>query len=245
MMAVNWSFFPVYEDICYQTAIFLWFGLALLLYQALFTFFSFCSNFHVVNALIVQVAKENADVIIMDDNFATILNVAKWGRAVYINIQKFVQFQLTVNVVALVINFVSACISGVLFYEASFFQTCIIVVMIRHHHHHYLTSAQLSGSAPLTAVQLLWVNMIMDTLGALALATEPPNNALMKRPPVPRGASFITKTMWRNIIGQSIYQLIVLGVLQFDGKQLLKLTGSDATSVLNTVIFNSFVFCQV
>ncbi|XWS56300.1 hypothetical protein CRYUN_Cryun09bG0074100 [Craigia yunnanensis] len=159
-----------------------------------------------------EVAKENADVIIMDDNFATIVNVAKWGRAVYINIQKFVQFQLTVNVVALVINFVSACISG---------------------------------SAPLTAVQLLWVNMIMDTLGALALATEPPNDALMKRPPVPRGATFITKTMWRNIIGQSIYQIIVLGVLNFDGKQLLRLTGSDATSVLNTVIFNSFVFCQV
>lgn len=60
----------------------------------------------------VQVAKENADVIIMDDNFSTIVNVAKWGRAVYINIQKFVQFQLTVNVVALVLNFVSACLSG-------------------------------------------------------------------------------------------------------------------------------------
>lgn len=59
-----------------------------------------------------QVAKENADVIIMDDNFATIVNVARWGRAVYINIQKFVQFQLTVNVVALIINFVSACITG-------------------------------------------------------------------------------------------------------------------------------------
>lgn len=62
----------------------------------------------------LQVAKENADVIILDDNFSTIVNVAKWGRAVYINIQKFVQFQLTVNVVALVINFVSACISGLL-----------------------------------------------------------------------------------------------------------------------------------
>lgn len=60
----------------------------------------------------LQVAKENADVIIMDDNFATIQNVARWGRAVYINIQKFVQFQLTVNIVALMLNFVSACISG-------------------------------------------------------------------------------------------------------------------------------------
>lgn len=159
-----------------------------------------------------EVAKENADVVIMDDNFTTIIKVARWGRSVYVNIQKFVQFQLTVNIVALVINFVSACITG---------------------------------SAPLTAVQLLWVNMIMDTLGALALATEPPNDELMKRPPVGRDAHFITNIMWRNIIGHSIYQLVVLGVLQFDGKQLLNLTGPNATKTLNTFIFNTFVFCQV
>lgn len=59
-----------------------------------------------------QVAKENADVIVMDDNFSTIINVVKWGRAVYTNIQKFVQFQLTVNVVALMVNFFSAVITG-------------------------------------------------------------------------------------------------------------------------------------
>ncbi|CAL5330671.1 unnamed protein product [Camellia sinensis] len=159
-----------------------------------------------------EVAKENADVVIMDDNFKTIVNVAKWGRSVYINIQKFVQFQLTVNIVALMINFISACISG---------------------------------SAPLTAVQLLWVNMIMDTLGALALATEPPNDDLMKRPPIGRNVTFITKVMWRNIIGQSIYQLAVLTVFKFDGKRLLKLNGSDANSILDTFIFNTFVFCQV
>lgn len=60
----------------------------------------------------LQVAKENADVIIMDDNFTSIVNVARWGRSVYINIQKFVQFQLTVNIVALMLNFISACVSG-------------------------------------------------------------------------------------------------------------------------------------
>nr|KYP67978.1 Putative calcium-transporting ATPase 11, plasma membrane-type [Cajanus cajan] len=159
-----------------------------------------------------EVAKENADVIVLDDNFTTIVNVTRWGRAVYINIQKFVQFQLTVNVVALMLNFVSACVSG---------------------------------SAPLTAVQMLWVNMIMDTLGALALATEPPHDGLMKRPPIGRNAKFITRIMWRNIIGQSIYQIIVLLVLKFRGEQILKLNGPDATIVLNTVIFNTFVFCQV
>ncbi|KAJ1274113.1 hypothetical protein BS78_05G037800 [Paspalum vaginatum] len=159
-----------------------------------------------------EVAKESADVIVLDDNFTTIINVARWGRAVYINIQKFVQFQLTVNIVALVINFVSACITG---------------------------------SAPLTAVQLLWVNMIMDTLGALALATEPPNDDMMKRPPVGRRESFITMVMWRNIIGQSLYQLVVLGTLMFGGEQLLNIKGADSKSVINTLIFNSFVFCQV
>ncbi|XP_051138879.1 putative calcium-transporting ATPase 11, plasma membrane-type isoform X2 [Andrographis paniculata] len=159
-----------------------------------------------------EVAKESADVIVLDDNFATIVNVAKWGRSVYINIQKFVQFQLTVNIVALMINFISACASG---------------------------------SAPLTAVQLLWVNLIMDTLGALALATEPPHEGLMQRPPVARTESFITRTMWRNIIGQSVYQLAVLLVLNFLGEQLLELSGSDAKMVKNTFIFNTFVFCQV
>jgi len=85
----------------------------------------------------------------------------------------------------------------------------------------------------------------MDTLGALALATEPPNDGLMQRLPVRRTTDFITKSMWRNIFGQSIYQLTVLAVLTFDGKRLLRINGSDSTIVLNTLIFNSFVFCQV
>uniref|UniRef100_A0A5B6ZZF1 Calcium-transporting ATPase n=1 Tax=Davidia involucrata TaxID=16924 RepID=A0A5B6ZZF1_DAVIN len=159
-----------------------------------------------------EVAKESADVIILDDNFSTIVTVAKWGRSVYVNIQKFVQFQLTVNVVALIVNFSSAC---------------------------------LTGSAPLTAVQLLWVNMIMDTLGALALATEPPNDDLMKRLPVGRRGNFISNVMWRNILGQSLYQFIVIWFLQAKGKAIFHLEGADSDLILNTLIFNSFVFCQV
>ncbi|XP_066383942.1 calcium-transporting ATPase 10, plasma membrane-type-like isoform X3 [Miscanthus floridulus] len=159
-----------------------------------------------------EVAKESADVIILDDNFSTIVTVAKWGRSVYINIQKFVQFQLTVNVVALVVNFSSAC---------------------------------LTGSAPLTAVQLLWVNMIMDTLGALALATEPPNNELMKRTPVGRKGNFISNIMWRNILGQAFYQFLVIWYLQTEGKWLFGIKGDNSDLVLNTLIFNCFVFCQV
>jgi Ca2+-transporting ATPase len=159
-----------------------------------------------------EVAKESADVIILDDNFSTIVTVAKWGRSVYINIQKFVQFQLTVNVVALIVNFSSAC---------------------------------LTGSAPLTAVQLLWVNMIMDTLGALALATEPPNDSLMKRTPVGRTGNFITNVMWRNILGQALYQFIIIWILQAKGKSIFELDGPDSDLILNTLIFNTFVFCQV
>lgn len=102
-----------------------------------------------------------------------------------------------------------------------------------------------SGSAPLTAVQMLWVNLIMDTLGALALATEPPHDGLMRRPPVGRNTNFITGIMWRNIIGQSIYQITVLLVLNFCGMPLLNITGPKASSTLKTFIFNSFVFCQV
>ncbi|XP_073126842.1 calcium-transporting ATPase 1-like [Henckelia pumila] len=159
-----------------------------------------------------EVAKESADVIILDDNFSTIVTVAKWGRSVYINIQKFVQFQLTVNVVALIVNFSSAC---------------------------------LTGSAPLSAVQLLWVNMIMDTLGALALATEPPNDDLMRRQPVGRKGNFISNVMWRNILGQSIYQFVVIWYLQTSGKSVFYLDGENSDIILNTLIFNSFVFCQV
>nr|XP_043634391.1 calcium-transporting ATPase 2, plasma membrane-type-like [Erigeron canadensis] len=159
-----------------------------------------------------EVAKESADVIILDDNFSTIVTVAKWGRSVYINIQKFVQFQLTVNVVALIVNFTSAC---------------------------------LTGSAPLTAVQLLWVNMIMDTLGALALATEPPNDELMKRSPVGRTGNFISNAMWRNILGQSLYQFTVIWLLQSKGKSFFGLHGNDSDLILNTLIFNAFVFCQL
>ena len=94
-----------------------------------------------------------------------------------------------------------------------------------------------TGEAPLTAVQLLWVNLIMDTLGALALATEPPYDALMERPPVGRKGSFITNVMWRNIVGQAIYQLIFLWVLQFAGIKLLQL-GGDKENLFNDGALN-------
>jgi hypothetical protein len=93
-----------------------------------------------------QVAKEAADIVIMDDNFSSIVKSVLWGRSVFNSIRKFLQFQLTVNFVALVVAFVGALVGG---------------------------------RIPLNVLQLLWVNLIMDTMGALALATEEPNPALL------------------------------------------------------------------
>ena len=134
-----------------------------------------------------EVAKESSDIVILDDNFSSVVTVLRWGRCVYTNIQKFIQFQLTVNVAALVINFVAAVSSG---------------------------------KVPLSAVQLLWVNLIMDTLGALALATEQPTNDLMNMPPVGRVDPLITRVMWRNLISQAVYQVLVLLILQFKGRSI-------------------------
>ncbi|KAL7168511.1 hypothetical protein ACSBR2_038863 [Camellia fascicularis] len=162
-----------------------------------------------------EVAKESSDIIILDDDFASVVKVVRWGRSVYANIQKFIQFQLTVNVAALVINVVAAVSSG---------------------------------DVPLTAVQLLWVNLIMDTLGALALATEPPTDHLMHRPPVGRREPLITNIMWRNILIQALYQVTVLLILNFGGRSILHLKNENifhATEVKNTLIFNAFVLCQV
>ncbi|KAM3740935.1 hypothetical protein ACB098_08G136800 [Castanea mollissima] len=155
-----------------------------------------------------EVAKESSDIVILDDNFASVVTVLRWGRCVYNNIQKFIQFQLTVNVAALVINFVAAVSAG---------------------------------KVPLTAVQLLWVNLIMDTLGALALATEKPTEELMTKPPVGRTEPLITNIMWRNLLAQALYQIIILLTLQFKGESIFGVT----EKVNDTLIFNTFVICQV
>jgi magnesium-transporting ATPase (P-type) len=123
----------------------------------------------------------------LDDRFSSIVNSIKWGRGVYDNIRKFLQFQLTVNIVALMLVFIGAC--------AGFGQ-------------------------PLNAVMMLWVNLVMDTFGALALGTEIPTNKLLERKPYRRDASLISRPMWRNIFVMSTFQLILLFVLLFNGAQL-------------------------
>nr|POF06511.1 calcium-transporting atpase 8, plasma membrane-type [Quercus suber] len=163
-----------------------------------------------------EVAKESSDIVILDDDFASVVKVVRWGQSVYANIQKFIQFHLTVNVAALIINVVAAVSSG---------------------------------DVPLNAVQLLWVNLIMDTLGPLALATEPPTDRQMHRPPFGQSESpIITNIMLRNSLIQALYQVTLLLVLSFQGRSLLNLEGdtiSHALKVKNTLIFNSFVLLQI
>jgi magnesium-transporting ATPase (P-type) len=76
------------------------------------------------------------------------------------------------------------------------------------------------GETPLTAVQLLWINLIMDTFAALALATERPHPSIIKNPPIKKGDQIMTPVLWRQIYGMSLYMVIVLVVLMFFGEMM-------------------------
>ncbi|XP_073816254.1 plasma membrane calcium-transporting ATPase 3-like [Musca autumnalis] len=161
-----------------------------------------------------DVAKEASDIILTDDNFSSIVKAVMWGRNVYDSIAKFLQFQLTVNVVAVVVAFIGAC------------------------------AVQ---DSPLKAVQMLWVNLIMDTLASLALATELPTPDLLLRKPYGRTKPLISPTMMKNILGQALYQLFIIFGLLFAGDWILDIE-SGRGQELNagptqhfTIIFNAFV----
>ncbi|KAM9759916.1 plasma membrane calcium-transporting ATPase 2 isoform 8-T13 [Menidia menidia] len=165
-----------------------------------------------------DVAKEASDIILTDDNFSSIVKAVMWGRNVYDSISKFLQFQLTVNVVAVIVAFTGACITQ---------------------------------DSPLKAVQMLWVNLIMDTFASLALATEPPTESLLRRRPYGRNKPLISSTMTKNILGHGVYQLIIIFTLLFVGEQIFDIdSGRDAPlhsppSEHYTIIFNTFVMMQL
>jgi len=181
-----------------------------------------------------DIAKNAADIILTDDNFCSILVAVKYGRNIYDCIRKFLQFQLTVNIVALILVFVGS-----------------IVLQ----------------DAPFTAVQMLWVNIIMDTFAALALATEPPTDELFERQPYNRQESIINTVMWRNILGQAVYQIFVVMMLLLLGRKMFDYDfeadtpfyptddyllehplynpqSSDDKLRLYTMVFQTFVFMQ-
>ena len=105
--------------------------------------------------------------------------------------------------------------------------------------------ASSNETSVLTAVQLLWVNLIMDTFAALALATDPPTPSILNRRPEPKSAPLITLTMWKMIIGQSVYQLVVTLILYFGGESILSYQTQREQDQLQTLIFNTFVWMQI
>lgn len=164
-----------------------------------------------------EVAKEASAIVLMDDNFSSIITAIKWGRAVNDAVSKFLQFQLTVNITAVLLAFISS-----------------------------VSNPQ--SHSVLTAVQLLWVNLIMDTFAALALATDAPTEEILDRKPTPKRAPLITTNMWKMITGQAIYQLVVTLILYFAGPSILKydvVAEPKLQTELNTIVFNTFVWMQI
>ena len=124
-----------------------------------------------------SVAKEASDITIVDNSFSSIGRAVMWGRSLYQNIQRFILFQITVNIAA-----------------------CLIV----------LAGAFIGYESPLTVTQMLWVNLIMDTFAAMALASLPPSKKVMENKPRHRSSFIITRPMWNIIIPTG---LIMFGIL--------------------------------
>lgn len=170
-----------------------------------------------------SVAKEASDITIIDNSFTSIGRAVMWGRSLYQNIQRFILFQVTVNVAA-----------------------CLIV----------LAGAFIGMQSPLTVTQMLWVNLIMDTFAAMALASLPPNPAVMRDAPRSRTAFIINGPMWMSIIGVGgLFFFMLLGLLwYFEHTDITTLTdiGRVTFSRVNTglsdyelsLFFTIFVFLQ-
>ncbi|GAV27163.1 hypothetical protein PMKS-000626 [Pichia membranifaciens] len=166
-----------------------------------------------------EVAREASDIVLMSDDFTSIVNAIKWGRTVAASIRKFVQFQLTVNFTAVILTFVTAVVSE-------------------------------ENSSVLTAVQLLWVNLIMDTLAALALATDKPDDDVLDSKPEGRNDQMISTQMWKMIIGMAIFQLIItLGLDSYGSYLFYGKSNGDLKMIekmmLKSMTFNTFVWLQV
>ena len=169
-----------------------------------------------------SVAKEASDITIIDNSFSSIGRAVMWGRSLFRNIQRFILFQMTVNVAA-----------------------CFIV----------LFGAFMGMQSPLTVTQMLWVNLIMDTFAAMALASLPPSQSVMKEKPRSREAFIINTPMWKSIIGVGgIFFLILLALLYyFEHTYITCLTEVghvpfDANTGLSgyelSLFFTIFVFLQ-
>ncbi|MBR2125252.1 MAG: calcium-translocating P-type ATPase, PMCA-type [Akkermansia sp.] len=156
-----------------------------------------------------SVAKEASDIILLDDSFASITRAIKWGRSLYRNIQKFIVFQLTVNVAA-----------------------CGIAAL----------GPFIGCELPLTVTQMLWVNLIMDTFAALALASEPPSDDVMEQKPRNKMAFIITPTMWKWILGLGF--TFVAALVAYVKTMPTESADPEAFRHSVTVLFTGFVMLQ-
>ena len=154
-----------------------------------------------------DIAKEASDIVILDNNFSSLVVAIIYGRSIYENIRKFLQFQLSVNFCACILVFICSCVGN---------------------------------ETPLTSVQMLWVNLIMDSLGSLALATEPPYDSLLKRKPTKRTESIINGSMWKHIILQAFFQILLLISLYLYLPKFLKENKENILSSHND-IYNCFL----
>lgn len=170
-----------------------------------------------------SVAKEASDITIIDNSFSSICRAVMWGRSLYQNIQRFLLFQLTVNVAA-----------------------CFIV----------LVGAFMGTESPLTVTQMLWVNLIMDTFGAMALASLPPSQSVMKEKPRDRKAFILTKPMMKDIIGVGgfFFLLLVAFLYIFQHTEITQMTdllhcqigeANGLSSYEQTLLFSIFVWTHL
>ncbi|KAK1245896.1 hypothetical protein MKX07_004965 [Trichoderma sp. CBMAI-0711] len=157
-----------------------------------------------------EVAKEAASIILLDDNFASIVRALSWGRTVNDAVKKFIQFQFTINITAGITTIIS----------------------------------ELVGDSIFTVVQLLWINLIMDIFASLAFATDHPSPDFLMRKPEPRNTPIINITMWKMIVGQSIYQLLVVFLVHYVGWDLFNPGTEHEIEKLQTLVFNIYVWMQ-
>ncbi|MCO5606277.1 hypothetical protein L7F22_060464 [Adiantum nelumboides] len=158
------------------------------------------------------IAIENSDIIITNDNLASIPETVRYARTLHLNLKKILQFQIAALLTASVVSFVS-----------------------------FLAT----GDLPMTGAQLLWANLIVVEMGVVALAQEPPNHNILGKSPVKISEPLLSNIMWRNLLLQVFYQVLMLLYVQYRGTHRLRLKGAEANNVIQTILFTMYVFCQL
>ena len=172
-----------------------------------------------------SVAKDHSDIIILNDNFSSVVNAVRWGRNIFDNCRKFVQFQLTCNI------------------------SCLFIVIL---------SGTFLGNSPFSIIQLLWINLVMDVLAAIALSTEAPHPTKLRAERIKKSDKILTPLMWRAVTSQALYQALVMLILLFAGPSMFgigynliktPLLNAEGTPTYhlqhNTLMFQTFMMMNL